>query len=155
VSLRSRVTASLLVFGLIAGSLPMCAQQAESLSREQIRAAIDTLPTKPPTNREVVHAQRYAVKVAMVDHRDGPAELHRSEDRVLYVLAGDGAVCVGGTMQGAHDLSGTEAQASTLEGCRRIAMLPGTVVSIPRGVPYQLQARATKAEFLVVRVEGQ
>lgn len=144
----------MLVCALIAGWLPACAQQAESLSGEQVRAAIDALPTRPPTNREVIHAQHYAVKVAMVDHRDGPAELHRSEDRVLYVLAGDGAVCVGGTMQRAHDLSGTEAQAPALQGCRRIAMLPGTVVSIPRGVPYQLQARATKAEFLVVRVEG-
>lgn len=131
------------------------AQQAASLDAKEIQQAIANLPTHPPTNREVITASRYAVKVAVVDHRNGPAELHRSEDRVLYVLHGQAEVCTGGTMKAPHDLSPTEAQAPELVGCTRLPMAPGTVVSIPRDIPYQLRARGTRVEFLVVRIAGQ
>ena len=143
----------------IASTLLVCtaagAQQAVALDSKQIQQAIANLPTHPPTNREVVTASHYAVKVAVVDHRNGPAELHRSEDRVLYVLHGQAEVCTGGTMKAPRDLSPTEAQAPELVGCTRMPMAPGTVISIPRGVAYQLRSNETRVEFLVVRVEGQ
>jgi mannose-6-phosphate isomerase-like protein (cupin superfamily) len=130
------------------------AQQAFSLDAKQIEQAIHDLPTHPPTNREVITADHYAVKVAVVDHRNGPAELHRSGDRVLYVLHGRAELCTGGTMKTPHDLSPTEAQAPELDGCTSMSMTPGAVISIPRGIPYQLRAVGTRVEFLVVRVEG-
>jgi hypothetical protein len=34
-------------------------------------------------------------------------------------------------------------------------MSPGTVLSVPRGTPYQLDAASSRVSFLVVRVEGQ
>jgi len=131
------------------------AQQAVALDAKQIQQAIADLPTHPPTNREVVTASHYAVKVAVLDHRYGPAELHRSEDRVLYVLHGQAEICTGGTMKTPRDLSSTEAQAPELVGCTRMPLAPGTVISIPRSVPYQLRGNGTRVEFLVVRVEGQ
>lgn len=131
------------------------AQQAVSLDAKQIQQAIASLPAHPPTNREVITAAHYAVKVAVVNHRNGPAELHRSEDRVFYVLRGQAEVCTGGTMRSPHDLSPTEAQAPELVGCKPLSMASGTVISIPRDVPYQLRAAETHVEFLVVRIEGQ
>ena len=130
-------------------------QQAVSLNAAQIQEAIQALPTHPPTNREVITAGHYGVKIALVHHRSGPAELHRSEDRVMYVLSGEASLCSGGTMQTPKDISPTEAQAPSLAGCTPTAMAPGTVISIPRGVPYQLRAEKTRVEFIVVRIAGQ
>ena len=33
-------------------------------------------------------------------------------------------------------------------------MVPGTVISVPRGVPYQLRAEKTHVEFMVVKSRG-
>ena len=135
----------------------LCAQgqQAVSLDAAQIQDAIRALPKHPPTNREVITANHYGVKVAVLEHRNGPAELHRCEDRVMYVLHGEGSLCTGGTMQSPKDLSAAEAQAPALAGCTPVAMVAGTVISVPRGVPYQLHAEKTRVEFMVVRIAGQ
>jgi hypothetical protein len=138
------------ILGLTA-ALP-AAGQARILSSESLEEALRSLPVAPPTNREVLAEKHYALKVARLDHRAGPGELHRNEDRLLYVLRGSASVCTGGALSHTRNLALGELQGD-LEGCSPLPMAPGTLVSIPRGVPYRMQAPSSTVEFLVVRVK--
>jgi mannose-6-phosphate isomerase-like protein (cupin superfamily) len=132
--------------------VPAACGQARILSPESVEDVLRSLSPVPPTNREVLTEAHYAVKVARLDHRSGPGEMHRNEDRLLYVLRGAASVCAGGELAQAHDLAPGESQGQ-LSGCKPLSMSPGTVVSIPRGVPYRMQAPDSEVEFLVVRVK--
>jgi mannose-6-phosphate isomerase-like protein (cupin superfamily) len=126
-----------------------------SLTASEVQDAIRRLPVKPPTNAEVLTEDYYAIKVAVVENRVGPAEIHQKEDRVFYVLDGSAELRIGGTVKGSREISAGELQGKEMEGFRTIAMKPGTVISVPRGVGYQLAAEHSRVSFLVVRIKGQ
>lgn len=104
----------------------------QALHARQVQEAIRNLPTAPPTNRIVIEKRRHAVKAARVEKRVGPVEMQRDEDRVLYVLEGSGVLRTGA------------------DPYRDEAMLPGSVLSIPRGSRYQIRAENSSVTFLVV-----
>lgn len=121
--------------------------EATVLNRAQIDRLLATLGPRPPTNREVIRSEHYSVKVAMLDHRSGPAEFNEQEDRVFIVLDGVGAVCVA---QGSTRKTPNGMQ--TLAGCKPLPMRAGSVITVPRGTAYRMQAPRSKVEFLIVRV---
>jgi len=128
------------------------AAQARALSAAEIAKAFQSIPATPPTNREVLTEAKYAVKVAMLEHRKGPGELHETEDRLFFVLKGSGAVCAGGTLATPKSIAPHELQAPDLPGCLALPMQPGSVISVPRGTPYRMEAENSRVEFLVVRI---
>lgn len=139
-----------LVAGILAGFMCSAASatpEATVLNRAQIDRVLSSLGPRPPTNREVIHGEHYSVKVAMLDHRSGPAEFNGQEDRVFIVLDGVGAVCVA-DRTAEKAAKGTK----TLAGCKALPMRAGSVITVPRGTSYQMQAPRSKVEFLVVRV---
>ena len=132
----------------------LSAADARNFTAEQLRQAIEALPKTPPTNREVLAENHYAIKVAVIDHRSGPGEVHETEDRVFYVLEGSSELRVGGSLDHPRRIAPAEVQGTTLKGARTIQLAPGSVVSVPRGTPYQFAAPASRISFLVVRIEG-
>jgi hypothetical protein len=127
--------------------------QARVLSKGEIRQAAHSLPAIPPTNRQILTEDHYAVKVAKLDHRTGPGELHRTEDRIFFGLKGSATVCTGGSLLEPKVVDTGESQGSGLAGCTPLAIRPGSVISVPRGTGYQMQAPLSKVEFLVVRIK--
>src|SRR5262249_50064941 len=88
-----------------------------------IERELATLPSTPPTNREIVAQPHHTVKVARVTNRNGPLETQADEDRVFHVLPGEARMRVA---QG--------------DGFRELPLAAGSVLSIPRGVAYQILA---------------
>ena len=141
---------------LVAFSLSISAhaQNASVMSSEAVAAAFRALPKIPPTNAEVIRQQHYGVKVATLVHRIGPGEVHILEDRVFYVLSGSGSICTGGKLSAPRTVDPDERLGKSLEDCRAVPLGQGAVVSIPRGVAYQLRATSSTLNLLVVRIEG-
>lgn len=109
------------------------ADAALAFSAADVRAAFSALPKVPPTNQEIGATEHVGFKVARVEDRDGPREIQPDEDRVFHILSGGAVLRVGDQ--------------------RDLAMEPGSVLIVPRGVPYQILARHKKVEFLVTRVK--
>ncbi len=137
---------------LLAPATPVFCQ-ARALSQDEIQQALHAIPAVPPTNRQILAEEHYAVKVAKLDHRTGPGELHQAEDRIFYGLKGSATVCAGGQLVEPKSIGAGEAQGSGLPGCTPFALTPGSVISVPRGTAYQMQAPLGKVEFLVVRIK--
>jgi sialidase-1 len=110
-------------------------EQAAVFDAQKISSAIDSLPSKPPTNRVIIDQRGHAVKVARVQKRNGPLEVQNDEERVFYILNGSGTLRLGAE----------SAQ-------REEKMLPGSVISVPRGMPYQIIAADSDVSFLVVEI---
>ncbi|HEY4356820.1 MAG TPA: hypothetical protein VGN16_13805 [Acidobacteriaceae bacterium] len=128
------------------------AAQARVLSSAEIAKAFQSIPSVPPTNREVLTEDKYALKVAVLENRRGPGELHETEDRLFFVLKGSGAVCAGGNLAAPKSIAPHELQGPDLPGCVALPMQPGSVISVPRGTPYRMEAEKSRVEFLVVRI---
>jgi len=108
-------------------------EETRLVTADEINRAFAALPLRPPTNRTVHEINHAALKVARVEDRDGPREIHPCEDRIFYVTSGSARLKV--------------------ENERDIPMEVGSVIIVPRGAPYQILATGTKIEFLVVRVK--
>jgi sialidase-1 len=108
-------------------------EQPQAFSRGELSRAFSALPATPPTNREIGTTEHVGFKVARVENRDGPREVQPEEDRLFHVLSGSAVLRVGDS--------------------RDLAMEAGAVLIVPRGVPYQILAKAKKVEFLVTRVK--
>jgi mannose-6-phosphate isomerase-like protein (cupin superfamily) len=122
------------------------------VSADQVREAIHNLPKTPPTNRELIVEEHYVVKVARVENRNGPFELHRDQDRVFYVLEGKATMRTGGKLIDPKQLSISEWRADSADGYRELPLKAGSVLSVPRGVAYQIVAAGTDVKFLVVAI---
>lgn len=131
---------------------PAMLAQARVLSSAEVAKAFQSIPSTPPTNREVLTEDNYALKVAVLEHRKGPGELHETEDRLFFVLKGSGAVCAGGKLASPRTIAPHELQGPDLPGCVALPMQPGAVISVPRGTPYRMEAGDSRVEFLVVRI---
>jgi len=140
---------------LITARIGSWAQQATVLSAEQVAAALKAIPATPPTNVQVITAWHYGIKVAYLDHRIGPGELHESEDRVFYLVDGAGSICLGGSLTAPRTVGPYELLGDALKDCRSFPLATGAVVSIPRNTPYQLRAPSSRISFVVVRIKGQ
>jgi len=127
---------------------------AQSLTGAQIAEAIRKLPSTPPTNANLFSEAHYTVAIATVRNRIQSAEVHENQDRVFYVLEGAGELRVGGQLRPAQGDAAAQTRSSELEGYRSIPLSPGTVISVPRGRPYQFAAEHSEVSFLVVRVTG-
>ena len=139
-----------LLFSALAWSAS--AQEPRAWSAAEIGTLMGALPDRPPTNREFLTESHYAVKVARVDNRNGPVESHQTQDRMFLVLHGTATLRVGGTAIAPRETAPGESQAAESRGYREMAMSPGSLLSVPRGVPYQIVAAGSKVEFLVIRV---
>lgn len=147
---RHRTAAACLALLLLAAITPSPASadaEPAVLNHAQIETLLASLGPRPPTNREVIRGEHYSVKVAIVDHRSGPAEFNEREDRIFIVLSGSGAVCVKSHL---HTKRANMDQ--RVAGCTPLAMRAGSVIAVPRRTFYRMQARQSKVEFLVVRV---
>jgi len=146
----------LIVIVLAVAALAREAKTADvqSLTAAQVAEAIRNLSTTPPTNANLFSEANYIVAIATVRHRIQPAEVHENQDRVFYVIEGTGELRVGGQLRPAEQGSTAQTKNSELEGYRSIPLSPGTVISVPRGRPYQFAAKHSEVSFLVVRVLG-
>lgn len=69
---------------------------------------------------------------------DGVVEVHDALSDILVAQKGKATLVVGGTVRNAKQTAPGEWRGGTLEGGRRLVVLPGATAWIPAGVPHQL-----------------
>lgn len=129
---------------------------ALSLTPAEVAQAFAMIPTKPPTNKNIVEQAHYQVGVARVAGRNGPVELHQASDRIFFVKAGRAVLRVGGRLVNAQEIAPGElrgAAGKNYSGYREVTMEADAILSVPRGVPYQLIAEKGDVSFIVVRIK--
>lgn len=120
----------------------------------EVAQAFKNIPTKPPTNKNIVEQEHYQVAVARLAGRNGPVELHQAADRVFFVKEGKAVLRVGGSVAVAQEIAPGELRGagSDYRGYRELKLEAGALLSVPRGVPYQLVAEKGDVSFIVVRI---
>ena len=134
---------------------PAVSGEAAMFTRADVERAFEQIPTKPPTNKNIVEQEHYNLAVARVAGRNGPVELHQAADRVFFVKAGKAVMRVGGKLAGAQEISPGEfrdAEGKGYSGYREVVMEAGAILSVPCDVPYQLIAEKGDVSFVVVRI---
>ncbi len=139
---------------------PAVSGEAAMFTQADVERAFEQIPTKPPTNKNIVEQEHYQVAVARVAGRNGPVELHQASDRVFFVKAGKAVMRVGGKLAGAREISpgefrsaGASVDGEGYSDYRELVMEAGAILSVPRDVPYQLVAEKGDVSFVVVRIK--
>ncbi|MBP9748724.1 hypothetical protein KBD18_00815 [Patescibacteria group bacterium] len=97
-------------------------------------------------------AAEYAVAVLVINDAFPPAEIHENAADVFTVLEGSAMVTLGGTLVNPRTVKPGEIQGDTLEGGETKEVHVGDVISIPKGVPHQLETRGGHATFLITKI---
>ena len=97
-------------------------------------------------------SEAYAVAVLVVNDALPPAEIHEQAADVFTVLTGSARVILGGTLTNEHEVKPGERQGDTIEGGVTTEVTVGDVISIPKGVPHQMDTRGGQAAFLITKI---
>lgn len=84
--------------------------------------------------------------------RSGTPELHDAIDDVFVGQKGSVAILVGGTLQGAHEVSPGEHRDGKIDGGRLVPFSAGDVLLIPAGVPHQMMVEKGPFEYLAFKL---
>lgn len=130
--------------------------EAVHLTAAELEQAFGSIPTKPPTNKTIIDEKHYQLAVARVTGRDGPVELHQNSDRIFFVKNGRARLRIGGTLANGREIAPGEwrdAEGSSYRDYRTETMTEGSVISVPRRVPYQIIAHDGDVSFTVIRIK--
>lgn len=94
----------------------------------------------------------YAIATIVVDNIIPPAEVHKNAADVWIALKGKSSFILGGKLVKPTENSPGEFNAESISGGERREILPGDVVDIPAGIPHQIDARGSRAEFLIIKI---
>lgn len=81
----------------------------------------------------------------------GQAEVHATETDIFYVLEGHATVVVGGDIVDGRETAPNEIRGSAIRGGETREIGPGTVLTIPRGVPHWFRSVKTPFRYYVVK----
>ncbi len=98
----------------------------------------------------------YGNHLTMLAHRegDGEVEVHDKMADVFYIVSGDAALVVGGTVVGGHVPSPGETRGASITGGVKRVLGAGDAVHIPARMPHQMfVAKGKKVTYFVVKVE--
>ena len=103
-----------------------------------------------PHDATLVSSDAYRVNAS---HRDGPgqAEVHLDDTDIFYVIEGNAQLVTGGEVVAPRHVASREIRGSAIEGGDEIALAPGDVVTIPRGVPHWFKGVQTPFQYYVVK----
>lgn len=98
--------------------------------------------------------ERYAVAQVILNDIMPEVEIHDTAADVFIVMEGAVSFTLGGTVvnQRAHDTKPGEHKGERIEGGTEIKAGVGDTVSIPRGLPHQMDARGGRAVLLITKV---
>jgi mannose-6-phosphate isomerase-like protein (cupin superfamily) len=96
----------------------------------------------------------YGTHLTMLAHRegDGEVEVHDKMADVFYIISGDAALIVGGTVVGAHVTAPGETRGTSITGGEKKMLAAGDAVHIPAKVPHQMLV-GKKVTYFVVKAE--
>lgn len=97
-------------------------------------------------------SERYAVAVIVLNDVMPDAEVHETAADVFTVVEGAVAFTLGGTMVNDRITKPGEHKAERIDGGETFRAQPGDTVSIPRGVPHQMDARGGRVVMLITKV---
>jgi mannose-6-phosphate isomerase-like protein (cupin superfamily) len=98
----------------------------------------------------------YGTHLTMLAHRegDGEVEVHDKMADVFYIVSGEAALIVGGTVVGSHSTGPGETRGTAITGGEKKTLAAGDAVHIPAKVPHQmLVANGKKVTYFVVKAE--
>ncbi len=115
-------------------------------------AASTTAPGKHVTLVAGDFSERYAVAVIVLHDVMPEAEIHDAAADVFTVVEGAVTFVLGGAPVGDRVTRPGEHKAERIEGGSTFRAAPGDVVSIPRGMPHQMDARGGRVVMTIVKV---
>ncbi len=111
-----------------------------------------TAPGKHVTLVAGDFAERYAVAVIVLNDVMPEAEVHEAAADVFTVIDGAVTFTLGGSMVNDRVTKPGEHKAERIEGGETIRAGIGDSVSIPRGLPHQMDTRGGRGVMLITKV---
>lgn len=93
--------------------------------------------------------------VALAHEEDsalGAAEVHDAKDHIIYILEGKTTFHLGGSLDGAHEVSPGEWRGPALRDHKVVEAKKGDLVIIPRGTPHFRTSKGSKMSMLTIQV---
>ncbi|TAK04820.1 hypothetical protein EPO33_02380 [Patescibacteria group bacterium] len=115
-------------------------------------AAVLTEPGKHVKLLAGDFSERYAVAVIVLNDVMPEAEIHEAAADVFTVVEGGVTFTLGGAPINDRIAKPGEHKAERIEGGKTIRANVGDTVSIPRGVPHQMDARGGRVVMLITKV---
>ena len=92
-----------------------------------------------------------------VVHREGSgeAELHETQSDILFILGGDAAIVIGGTIPDGRKTTAHEIRGSKIEGGEKQLLHPGDVLHIAPRTPHQMILEpGQKLDYYAVKIDA-
>ena len=77
---------------------------------------------------------------ALVVHREasGEAEWHENAADLMVVQSGEGALTLGGTIEGGYSMAPGEIRGASIDGGESYPVAPGDIINIPAKTPHRM-----------------
>ena len=142
----------------VAGVFLMAAEPAASqyFSATELKSYEKKLAPKVKDNvalEEIIRSGNYFSVVARVQAAM-PAEMHENWSDVYMIIAGSGAVEVGGTLDSPKTTAPGELRAPAITGGTKHKVSPGDVIHIPAKTPHRVLQPDGQITYLVFKVKN-
>lgn len=125
-------------------------------SNEQLNETGRTLPAKmSKTKVALAGLGSWGNHSMSLLHRegDGQAELHETENDVLFIRTGEGSFILGGKIPDGKPTTAHEIRGSKIDGGEKFALHAGDVVHVAAGTPHQfLVAPGHSIDYVAIKV---
>lgn len=106
-------------------------------------------------NQDVVPAAGVQMRVAVFhdEQREKDlVEVHDGSDDIYYVLEGEAALLLGGSLVDANEISAGEWRAKSSNGGQNVVIKKGDLVIVPRGTPHQRTVTGKGFSMILIKV---
>ncbi len=126
-------------------------------SQEKIAAVLGSIGTHVKKSELLSGSMQegYGVAAIVLDHVSPSAEVHDNHADVWIVLNGTALFTLGGELVDKVEKKPGEWVAASIVGGVSREVSVGDVVDIPQGTPHQVSAREGRAEFIILKIQGQ
>jgi len=140
----------------VAFALTAASTGAQHWTNDQLIEAGKALPAKMAKvkvgTESVANWGNHSMTLA---HRegDGLAELHETENDVIFIRGGEGGFVMGGKIPDGKPSAANEVRGSKIEGGEKFALHPGDVIHVPVKTPHQfLVEPGHKIDYVAIKV---
>ena len=106
-------------------------------------------------NQDVVAASGNQMRVAIFHdekRENDNFEVHDTSDDIYYVLEGEAALMLGGTLTGATEISAGEWRSKTATGGQKVIIKKGDLIVVPRGTVHQRTVVGKGFSMILIKV---
>lgn len=151
--LLSKITVACL--SVIAGWSSLTAQTSTTPSGDRSAEVMyfhqDEVATSFQKGGTLAQTANYKVMTAKRD-APGEVEVHTKYTDVIYIVAGDATIMVGGQVMGGKSLDTEEPRGTSIQGGQVRHLSAGDVIIIPAGIPHWINTVDPPFHYFVVKI---